>query len=81
MATETLIVALILIVLNIVFSIKPHPIMGIVISTLTFFVGVFYFVTDETLPMNSPNPIFTIMVLLIAGSSLICQWYDYKKLH
>lgn len=76
---ESLIVALLFIMLNIVFAIKPHPIMGVVISMLTFFVGVFYFVTDETLPLNSPNPIFTIIVLIIAGSSLICQWYDYKK--
>lgn len=79
MVTETLIVAIILIVLNIIFSIRPHPIMGVVISTITFFIGIFYFVTDETLPMNSPNPIFTIFVCIIAGSCLLCQYYDYKK--
>lgn len=78
---ETLIVALFLIMLNIIFGVKPHPILGIVVSILTFFVGVTYFVTDTTLPLNSPNPIFTIMILIIAGSSLICQWYDYKKPH
>lgn len=79
MAAETLIFALILIVLNILFSIKPHPIMGLVVSFLTFFISVTYFVTDTTLPLNSPNPMFTIFVCIIAGSSLICQWYDYKK--
>lgn len=76
---ESLIFAIILIVLNILFAIKPHPIMGIVVSILTFFIGVTYFITDETLPLNSPNPIFTIFVLIIAGSCLICQWYDFKK--
>jgi len=76
---ETMILAVILIMLNIIFGIKPHPIFGVVISLLTFFVGVTYFVTDATLPLNSPNPVFTIIILLIAGTSLICQLYDYKK--
>jgi len=76
---ETLIIALFLIMLNIIFGIKPHPIFGVVISILTFFVSVTYFVTDATLPLNSSNPVFTIIVCLIAGTSLICQWYDYKK--
>lgn len=78
---ETLIFALLLIMLNIIFGIKPHPIFGIVISLLTFFVSVTYFISDTTLPLNSPNPIFTIIICLIAGTSLICQWYDYKKPH
>lgn len=78
---ETLIIAIFLIMLNVLFGLKPHPIFGVVISFLTFFVSVTYFVTDATLPLNYPNPIFTIMVCLIAGTSLICQWYDYKKPH
>lgn len=78
---ESLIVALFLIILNIIFGIKPHPIFGVVISILTFFVSVTYFVTDSTLPLNYPNPVFTIIISLIAGTSLICQWYDYKKPH
>lgn len=77
--TETLIIALLLIFLNIIFGIKPHPIFGVVVSILTFFVSMFYFVTDSTLPLNSPNPIFTIVVCLIAGSCLLCQLYDFKK--
>jgi len=76
---ETLIIALFLIMLNIIFGIKPHPIFGVVISILTFFIAVTYFIVDTTLPLNNPNPVFTIMVCLIAGTSLICQWYDYKK--
>ena len=78
---ESLIIALFLTMLNIVFIFKPHPIAGVVISVITFFVGVFYFVTDTTLPMNTPNPVFTIIILLISGTTLICQWYDYKKPH
>lgn len=78
---ETLIIALFFILLNIIFGIRPHPIFGVTISLLTFFIGVFYFVTDSTLPMNYPNPIFTIVVLIIAGSCLLCQVYDYKKPH
>lgn len=77
---ETLIIALFLIMLNIIFGIRPHPIFGVVISILTFFVSVTYFVIDVTLPLNYPNPVFTIIVCLIAGTSLICQWYDFKKL-
>ena len=76
---ENLIMAIILLMLNLVFGIKPHPIFGVFISILTFFVGVTYFISDATLPLNSPNPVFTIFILLIAGLSLICQWYDYKK--
>lgn len=76
---ETLVIALFLIMLNIVFGIKPHPIFGVVISILTFFVSVTYFVTDASLPLNSPNPVFTVIVCLIAGTNLICQWYDFKK--
>jgi hypothetical protein len=76
---ETLIIALFLIILNIIFGLKPHPIFGISIAMLTFFVGVFYFVTDTTLPMNYPNPIFTIIVLFIAGLNAICQVMDYRK--
>lgn len=76
---ETLIVALFLIMLNIVFIFRPHPIAGVVISILTFFLSVTYFVIDTDLPLNSPNPVFTIIVCLIAGTCLICQWYDYKK--
>lgn len=76
---ETLIIALFLIMLNIIFGIRPHPIFGVVISVLTFFVSVTYFVTDSNLPLNYPNPVFTIIICLIAGASLICQWYDYKK--
>ena len=76
---ETLVFALILIMLNIIFAIKPHPIMGVVVSILTFFISVTYFVTDTDLPLNNPNPIFTIFVCIIAGSCLLCQWYDYKK--
>lgn len=78
---ETLIFALILIMLNILFGVKPHPIFGVVISFLTFFISVTYFITDATLPVNSPNPIFTIFICIIAGANLICQWYDYKKPH
>lgn len=78
---ETFIFALFLTVLNIFFGIKPHPIFGIGISFLTFFIGVVYFITDTTIPLNSPNPIFTIIVLFIAGLSSICQWYDYRKPH
>lgn len=78
---ESLIFALVLIMLNILFGVKPHPIFGVVISLLTFFISVTYFVTDATLPLNSPNPIFTIVICIIAGTSLICQWYDYKKPH
>jgi len=77
---ENLIIAIVFIMLNLIFGIKPHPIFGVVISIITFYVGVTYFVYDATLPLNSPNPVFTIIVLLIAGISLICQWYDYKKI-
>lgn len=76
---ETMILAVILIMLNLIFGIKPHPIFGIVISMITFYVGVTYFVSDATLPLNSPNPVFTIIVLLIAGTSAICQIQDYRK--
>lgn len=78
---ETLIFAILIIALNILFAIKPHPIMGIGISFLTFFLCVFYFISDTTLPMNTPNPIFTIFMLFIAGFNSVCQWYDYKKPH
>lgn len=78
---ESFIFALILIMLNIVFAFKPNPIMGVTVNLLTFFIGVSYLVTDTTLPLNSPNPIFTIFVLIVAGASMICQWYDYKKPH
>lgn len=78
---ETLIIALFLIMLNIIFAIKPHPIMGVTVNILTFFIAVTYFITDTSLPLNYPNPIFTIFLLIISGSSLICQWYDYKKPH
>jgi len=77
---ETLIFAIILIMLNVFFGIKPHPIFGVIINTLTFYVGVTYFVADTTLPLNSPNPVFTIVLLLIAGASFICQIYDYQKI-
>lgn len=77
---ETLIIALLLIMLNIIFGIKPHPIFGGLIAFLTFYVGAVYFVTDTTLPLNYPNPIFTIIVLFIAGGNAICQVMDYRKL-
>lgn len=78
---ETLIFSIVLIMLNIFFAVKPNPIMGVTVTLLTFFIGVTYLVTDTTLPLNSPNPIFTIFILILSGASLICQWYDYKKPH
>lgn len=65
--------------LNIIFGVRPHPIFGVTVSLLTFFIGVTYFVTDTTLPLNSPNPIFTIFILIIAGACMVCQISDYKK--
>lgn len=76
---ENLIVALFLIMLNIIFGIRPHPIFGLMISFITFLIGVTYFVTDTTLPMNNPNPIFTIVILIIAGGCAVCQIKDYQK--
>lgn len=80
-STYVFIITILLLIASIYFAIKPHPIMGVVINIMIFFIGVAYLVTDSTLPLNFPNPIFTIIVLIIAGSSLICQWYDYKRPH
>lgn len=76
---ESLIFALLLIMLNIIFGIKPHPIFGGIVAFMTFFISVTYFVTDTTLPLNTPNPMFTIFVLIIAGANAVCQIKDYRK--
>ena len=76
---ESLLFALILIFLNIIITIKPMPLLGLVIGLFTILVGILFFVSDTTLPVNSPSPYFTLLVLLIASVNLYSQSVDIRK--
>lgn len=76
---ESLIFALILIFLNLILTYKPMPILGLVVGLITFSVGVGYFINDTTLPFNSPNPIFSIFVMLMILPNFYTQYIDIKK--
>jgi hypothetical protein len=76
---ETLIVILVLIFLNIIVTIKPMPILGLVIGLFTIVISLTYFITDSTLPLNSPTPYFTLFILLISCVNLYSQSVDIRK--
>lgn len=76
---ESLLFALILIFLNIIITIKPMPLLGLTIGLFTILIGILSFIPDTTLPVNSPTPYFTLLILLIASINLYSQSVDIRK--
>lgn len=76
---ESLIFAIILMFFNFILIVKPIPILGLLIGLFTIFLGVISFIPDSTLPLNSPTPYFTLLVLLFACVNLYSQSVDVRK--
>jgi uncharacterized membrane protein YczE len=76
---ESLLFALILIFLNLILTFKPMPLLGLLTGLFTILIGVTYFISDTTLPINTPTPYFTIFIILFGVVNLYSQSVDIRR--
>jgi len=72
---ETLIFAIILLVLNVVLTYKPIPIMGFPLGIFSLFIYITVFLNDASLPVQ---PFFTMFLMLLAVTQLLANAFEFR---
>lgn len=76
---ETLVFGMFLIILNLILILKRIPLFGFTLGLFTLIIVATSFVSDTTLPVNTPTPYFALLIALVSGFDIIAQFLDFNK--
>lgn len=77
---ESLLIALVLIFINLMFIFKRIPVIGFIIGIITISFSIVVFLTDSSLLLfDSVTPYVTILVMLIASIQMLSSAVDFQR--